>query len=176
MDKISVVKINGWGGDVVPGDPVDGDLVRITYSNGAVVEKIYWDIEIPEPPVVDQEVLLRGSLRRLINANTAKVIADFTYGDKTYNLTPDVINQVKELAALLLSVDDPSLYFPVEVVVGDDDGYDSVATINSASLFKTVYESILSHIKSKRDQARTLKLQLDLLDLSELKAWTDPRL
>ena len=176
MYVTKIEKIVDWNGNVVAGDPVDGDKVRLTYSSGAIVEKIYWDIEIPEPPIVDQATKLRGQLRRQIDANTPAVIAVFTFGNKTYNLTEYVIQQVRDLASLLMSAPNPNLYFPVDIVVGSDDGYEVVQTVNSIETFKTAYIAIMEHIKEKRAEARTLKNSLDNLTLAQLQAWTDPRL
>lgn len=172
---VSVEKIDVWDGNVIAGDPVDGDLVRLTYSNGTIREKIYWDIEIPEPPVVDQETALRRQLRDLINANTPAVIAKFVYNSNTYNLTEDVIQQVRDLAGILRTADDPGVYFPIDIVVSDSDGYDVVQTVNTIAGFKSAYLAIMEHIKTKRDEARTLKNSLDALNLAELQAWIDPR-
>ncbi len=36
-----IQKISGWGGPVVSGNPVDGDLVRVTYDNGCIAEHRY---------------------------------------------------------------------------------------------------------------------------------------
>lgn len=175
MKIISVVKIDDWDGDVISGEPIDGDLVRITYDNGVIREKTYWDITIPEPPVVDQEVVLRGQLRHQINANTPAVIADFTYNTNTYNLTADVIEQVRDFASLVLTSDTPGAYFPVDIVVGDNDGYETVVSVNATG-FKAAYIAIQEHIKAKREEARALKLSLDSLNLAQLQAWTDPRI
>ena len=175
MEPISVVKIDGWDGGVLAGEPEDGDLVRITYSNGTIREKIYWDITISDPPIVDQEVLLRGSIRRTIDTNTPTVIADFTYNASTYNLSESVIQQVRDLVAEIQNSDTPAAYFPVDIVVGENDSMEVVVSVG-ATAFKSVVMAIYAQIRTKRAEARTLKLALNSMNLAELQAWADPRL
>lgn len=50
MYIVSTEKIDGWGGNVIPGEPVNGDLVRITYSTGTVKEKYYREVTPPPDP------------------------------------------------------------------------------------------------------------------------------
>ncbi len=46
-----IQKIDDWGGNVIPGEPVDGDLIRITYPNGTIQEKKYREFTTPEDPL-----------------------------------------------------------------------------------------------------------------------------
>lgn len=57
----SIQKIDGFNGDVIPGEPVYGDLVRITYDNGTVQEKYYRPAVAPAEPLrVYVHVLVTG--------------------------------------------------------------------------------------------------------------------
>lgn len=127
----------------------------------------------PPPPSIGQ---LRSAAIRKVNDNTPAVIANFTYNSQPYNLTRDVIDQLREMHSLLTASVDPDLYLPIEITLGETDGIEDTATINTLATFKNVIVAVMEWIKDKRAEARAIKTAINAATYEELELWVDPRL
>ena len=112
MKVISVEKLDGPGGSVIAGDPVDGDLVRITYSNGDTRETIYRDK--PTPPIrVFVHVTVTGPVVNGIvsipNDGATAATIEFTLRG-TENPTSAVLSSITRVWSVALRDPDGNVY------------------------------------------------------------------
>jgi hypothetical protein len=84
MQIVSVEKIDGFGGLVLPGEPERGDIVRITYDTGVIRERYYY------PPPDDPTQLTQRYIHVLLSGAAGNPPAFGADGVDTITLTISV--------------------------------------------------------------------------------------